>query len=279
MDTSPTPQPINFTSLTPDYNLPTHLFARLFPFFLTVNQNLQVVQVGDALQKVCPALEIGNLITQHVQLHYPTVPLDFLHLKEASPCNVVLNISQQQLQLRGQSLYLEQQEVIVFLTSPWVEGLPALYGLGTKLSEASAKDSIADLLFLLQARSASVEQTQTMLNQLNQMGISIAIDDFGTGYSSLGYLKRFPFHTLKIDQTFVRDLTTDPNDKAIVAAILAMGKVLNLRLVAEGVETRVQEHSLLSLNCEEMQGYLFSHPLPAEDATRLLTSNLGVCRL
>ncbi len=118
----------------------------------------------------------------------------------------------------------------------------------------------------------NVELTKTILYELHQMGVSMAMDDFGTGYSSLGYLKRFPFNTLKIDQSFVRDLTTDPNDKAIVAAIIAMGRVLNLKLVAEGVETKVQEHSLLSLDCEEMQGFLFSPPLPADEATLLLES-------
>jgi EAL domain-containing protein (putative c-di-GMP-specific phosphodiesterase class I) len=116
----------------------------------------------------------------------------------------------------------------------------------------------------------NVELTKTILCELYQMGVSMAMDDFGTGYSSLGYLKNFPFNTLKIDQSFVRDLTTDPNDKAIVAAIVAMGRVLNLKLVAEGVETKVQKHSLLSLDCEEMQGNLFSPPLTAEEATLLL---------
>jgi EAL domain-containing protein (putative c-di-GMP-specific phosphodiesterase class I) len=116
----------------------------------------------------------------------------------------------------------------------------------------------------------NVELTKTILSELHQMGISTAMDDFGTGYSSLSYLKKLPFHTLKIDQSFVRDLTTDPNDKAIVAAIIAMGRVLKLRLVAEGVETTVQKHSLLSLDCEEMQGHLFSAPIPAEGATKLL---------
>lgn len=116
----------------------------------------------------------------------------------------------------------------------------------------------------------NVDRTCMILDELHQMGVSTAMDDFGTGYSSLGYLKKFPFHTLKIDQSFVRDLNTDPNDKAIVAAIVAMGKVLNLQLVAEGVETQAQKHSLLSLDCEVMQGYLFSRPLPIEAATQLL---------
>ena len=120
----------------------------------------------------------------------------------------------------------------------------------------------------------NVELTKSILSDLHQMGVSMAMDDFGTGYSSLGSLKNFPFNTLKIDQSFVRDLTTDPNDKAIVAAIIAMGRVLNLKLVAEGVETKVQEHSLLSLDCEEMQGHLFSPPLSAEEATMLLETQL-----
>ena len=118
------------------------------------------------------------------------------------------------------------------------------------------------------------ELTKGVLCELHQMGVSMAMDDFGTGYSSLGSLKKFPFNTLKIDQSFVRDLTTDPNDKAIVAAIIAMGRVLNLKLVAEGVETKVQEHSLLSLDCEEMQGFLFSRPLPTREATMLLKTQL-----
>lgn len=120
----------------------------------------------------------------------------------------------------------------------------------------------------------NVELTKNILYELHQMGVSMAMDDFGTGYSSLGSLKKFPFNTLKIDQSFVRDLTTDPNDKAIVAAIIAMGRVLNLKLVAEGVETKVQEHSLLSLDCEEMQGYLFSPPLASDEATLLLEGQL-----
>jgi diguanylate cyclase (GGDEF)-like protein len=119
----------------------------------------------------------------------------------------------------------------------------------------------------------NVQQAQMILSELHRMGVLIALDDFGMGYSSLNYLKKFPVRTLKIDKSFIRDLTTDPNDRAIVSAILAMGKVLNLRSVAEGVETEVQEYLLRSLDCEEMQGYLFSKPVPAEAATALLSSN------
>ncbi|OLP19295.1 hypothetical protein BST81_05930 [Leptolyngbya sp. 'hensonii'] len=115
-----------------------------------------------------------------------------------------------------------------------------------------------------------VDRTHLTLEELHQLGISIALDDFGTGYSSLNYLKKFPFHTLKIDQSFIAEVTTDTNDEAIVTAIIALGRVLKLKLVAEGVETREQAQLLQSLGCETMQGYLFSHPVPADRATELL---------
>lgn len=112
--------------------------------------------------------------------------------------------------------------------------------------------------------------TSTMLHSLHQMGVHLSMDDFGTGYSSLSYLKRFPFSTIKLDQSFIHELTTDPRDAAIAAAVIALGQGLNLRVVAEGVATKEQLDCLRSLHCEEMQGYLFSPPLSAEAATSLL---------
>jgi EAL domain-containing protein (putative c-di-GMP-specific phosphodiesterase class I) len=109
-----------------------------------------------------------------------------------------------------------------------------------------------------------------MLLDLQAMGIHISMDDFGTGYSSLGYLKKFPFHTLKLDQSFIEELTDNPQDKAIISAVIALGHALNLRVVAEGVETQEQFELLRSLHCEQIQGYLFSRPLCVEDATKFL---------
>jgi diguanylate cyclase (GGDEF)-like protein len=108
-------------------------------------------------------------------------------------------------------------------------------------------------------------QTVAALATLHQMGVGLAIDDFGTGYSSLGYLKHLPITVLKIDQSFVRDLATDRDDRTLAATIITLGHGLELAVVAEGVETEEQRRILLEQGCDLAQGYLFSPPLPAEE--------------
>jgi EAL domain-containing protein (putative c-di-GMP-specific phosphodiesterase class I) len=111
-----------------------------------------------------------------------------------------------------------------------------------------------------------------VLTQLANLGVRVSIDDFGTGYSSLAYLKRFPVHKLKIDRAFIRDVTKNRDDAAIVQAIITLAKTLGMGVVAEGVETAEQLAFLARLGCDQYQGYLFSGALPAKDMIELFRS-------
>jgi len=136
----------------------------------------------------------------------------------------------------------------------------------------------------MSARNLELEITESVLmddkklaietlKYLSELGITLAIDDFGTGYSSLSYLKQFPLNVLKIDRSFVRDITTDEDDAAIVDAILAMSRRLKLKVVAEGVEEAEQLAFLKSKGCETVQGYFFSKPLSFDEFARFIKTN------
>jgi EAL domain-containing protein (putative c-di-GMP-specific phosphodiesterase class I) len=115
-----------------------------------------------------------------------------------------------------------------------------------------------------------IDRTLSILTQLKTLGIKIAIDDFGTGYSSLATLQRFPLDTIKIDRSYIRDITTRPNESSLTRAIIEMGKSLSLTVVAQGVETREQAEFLRAHACDEFQGFYFNKPLSAHKFTELL---------
>ena len=145
---------------------------------------------------------------------------------------------------------------------------PHLLAVVAQAMEDAGLDPYSDSLELEVTESVimtDMEGTIRTLNKLHEMGVRLSIDDFGMGYSSLSYLKRFPINTLKIDQSFVRDITTDADDAAIAATIVTLGHSLKLRVIAEGVETAQQLALLREMKCDEIQGYYFSKPmLPAE---------------
>ena len=136
----------------------------------------------------------------------------------------------------------------------------------------------ADSLELEITESAVMEdpaRTVFLLKELRSLGIGIALDDFGTQYSSLAYLKQFPLDYMKIDQCFVCGIPHSNDDAAITKTIITLAKNLGLRVIAEGVETQEQKAFLVEHGCEEIQGYLFSRPVPSDEAEAMLIANLG----
>ncbi|MDJ0600694.1 MAG: EAL domain-containing protein [Crocosphaera sp.] len=139
------------------------------------------------------------------------------------------------------------------------------------LEETGLEPHLLDLEITETAMMENIDFSQETLHKLRDLGVQISLDDFGTGYSSLRYLQKFPITTLKIDQSFIQTLQNNPQNAAIISAIIALGKSFNLRVVAEGVETLQQLEFLQRLNCEEIQGFWFSRPLKSVDATTFLS--------
>ncbi len=140
----------------------------------------------------------------------------------------------------------------------------------TILSETGLEARYLELELTEGVLMEDAESTASVLQELKKVGVHLAVDDFGTGYSSLSYLRQFPIDVLKIDQSFVHQIVADPNDTAIVSAIINMGKSLKHHVVAEGIETREQRAYLQTQSCAEGQGYLFSRPLAAAQFAQLL---------
>jgi len=151
-------------------------------------------------------------------------------------------------------------------------------GLVRMVKQALDDSGLSPSMLELEVTESSIMQdidtTITTLNQLKELGVSLSVDDFGTGYSSMNYLKRFPLDTLKIDRSFIMDITTDPNDVAIIIAIIALAGSLGLKTIAEGVETQEQLQFLRQHLCNEIQGFFISKPLSIKEVERFLVSDL-----
>jgi len=120
----------------------------------------------------------------------------------------------------------------------------------------------------------NVERAMRVLKAIKNLGVMLAVDDFGTGYSSMSLLKKFPIDVLKIDHSFVREITSNSEDKAIADAIIALGRALDLTIVAEGVETLDQENFLRAHHCDQVQGYLISKPVPADEFAAFMADRI-----
>jgi EAL domain-containing protein (putative c-di-GMP-specific phosphodiesterase class I) len=142
------------------------------------------------------------------------------------------------------------------------------------LKETGLRPEYLDLELTESVLMQSLDLAVVTLRRLKEMDVRLSIDDFGTGYSSLTYLKRFPIDAVKIDQSFIRDLTTNSDDAAIARAVIAMSQSLKLKVIAEGVETIDQLEFLRYLECDEIQGYLVSRPVPADEFERLMQENI-----
>lgn len=170
------------------------------------------------------------------------------------PIKIAVNLSAKQ--------FLQQNLVTV------IQEILRETGLEPKYLELEITESL-----LMNDTDAAIEALQ----KLKDMGLQISIDDFGTGYSSLSRLKKLPIHTLKIDRSFICDIPADSDGSSIATAIINMAHSLKLKAIAEGVETTEQMNFLRTLKCDEMQGFVFSRPLPAEDATELLKQAKRMC--
>jgi predicted signal transduction protein with EAL and GGDEF domain len=145
-----------------------------------------------------------------------------------------------------------------------------LEAIRRSLEEFSLDPAFLEVEITESALMSDPEESVAILRRLSEMGVLVSVDDFGTGYSSMSYLQRFPIDKLKIDRTFISDVTSSNDDASIVSAIVSLGHTLNLKVIAEGVETPEQLEFLQMLGCDQYQGYHYSRPMPADDFAELI---------
>jgi len=207
------------------------------------------------------------------------LPDTFVPLAEEN--NLIVPIGQwvmreafRQLRSWNEAGFLELR-LIVNLSARQFQQADLVAMIDRLITETGADPSRIEMEITESTAMLQGEQTISVLEQIRERGFTISVDDFGVGYSSLNYLKRFPVDAVKVDRSFVRDLSAEPGDSAIVDAILAIARSLRLRVIAEGVETAEQFYLLKEKGCIEFQGYLFSRPLPVNDMTEFLKQHRG----
>ncbi len=203
--------------------------------------------------KFIPLAELTGLIIELDQIVMRTAMIQFVQWYEQglNPGRLALNLAIKQLEKKDFLLMFKSLLHETRCKAQWIE---------LEVTEGQVM--------------THPEEAIEILNQISALGIELAIDDFGTGYSSLSYLKKFPIDKLKIDQSFIRDIPHDIEDIAISQAIIALAKVLNLTIIAEGVETKDQKEFLLNNGCTNIQGYYYSRPLPAKEFEKVLIDGI-----
>jgi EAL domain-containing protein (putative c-di-GMP-specific phosphodiesterase class I) len=209
------------------------------------------------LSRFIPVLEETGMILDVGSWVLRQAMTDFQKLRASSspPPRIAVNVSAMQMRQKDFPGYVAAA----------IGGGRGISGLDIEITESVLMEDI--------------EHHIDALRKIRRMGIGVALDDFGTGYSSLSYVARLPVNTLKIDRSFVADMTSSPEKLAIVSAVISLGHALGMEIVAEGVETEAQSQLLTELKCDQMQGYLFGKPVPLERIEVLLADGVRLSAL
>ncbi|MGH8854762.1 MAG: putative bifunctional diguanylate cyclase/phosphodiesterase, partial [Telluria sp.] len=244
----------------------------------------QALGNGELILYYQPKFEIGSELIVGaealVRWLHPTrglvPPSEFIPLAETT--GLIVQVGEWVLeQACAQAAIWQRAGVPPFRLAVNVSAREFTQSLPVRVAETLARYQLAPSWLELEITESTLmhdfERVTAIMDRINQLGVALSLDDFGTGYSSLSYLKRFPIHTLKIDRSFTTGIPDDPSDCAIAGTIISMAQQLGLRVIAEGVETLEQMVFLRKSGCDEVQGYLYSKPVPALEFERRLREN------